>query len=272
MSNIPKPKTLPKPKRLQATDDLDSAEHQALLDFLWCNLEKVVVSWLQRRPEWLEKTAESAREKFAKTTSDILRTMEHCLKDNTDSAGKVRPAKERFEKSLSAVVLPPPPKEALLPLLSGKQYQQSITVVKCDRQGRDREEVVGYIDIGCTLRFPSDLTIDGCPMYSPAWGRFTSPEDRADNLARLNLEPVSWTIERNETLDIWFDVRSTLPRTGVLLQELRVLQELGDATMITLVCDEIPPHVAEVLKHEGFWCLSRQDINRLLGQKDVRST
>lgn len=268
MSHIPKPKMLPSPKRLRTTDDLDSAEHQALLDLLWGNLETVAVAWLQRRPEWLEGAAESARQEFKKKAADVLREMECCLKEKNDPGGKVSGAKERFEEALSAVIFPPPPEEALLSKLSRKQYQQPITVVKYDRRGQEREEVVGYVDIGCELNLVSSLKIGGCPSYFPSLAWRGSPEEKANNLARLALSQVSWTIERNETLDIWFDVRSTLPRTGVLLQEMRVLQELSDErVMITLVCDEIPPSVAELLKHEGFWCLTRHDINELLAEK-----
>lgn len=268
MSHIPAPKKLPRPMRLQSTDDLDSSAHQALLDFLWCNLETVVASWLRCRPEWLESAADSARVKFNEKTSEIVRDMELFIAENADLAGNVSTAKERFEKALSDVLLPPPPEEALIPELSRKQYQQPITVAKYDRQGLPRREIIGYIDIGCDLSLPSNLDIEGCPFYSKSWDSQKSRERRGNCLAELALGPVSWTVARHKKQNIWFDVRATLPHTGVLIQELRVIRELADSeTMVTLVCDQIQTQVAEVLKHEGFWCLSRNDIGRLLGRK-----
>lgn len=268
MSQIPAPKKPSRPKRLQATDDLDSSAHQTLLDFLWFNLETVVVSWLRCQPEWLGNKAKSAIVKFNEETSEIVRDMELFITENADPAGNVSAAKERFENALFNIVLPPPPEEALFPELLHKQYQQPITVVKYDRQGYHREETIGYIDIGCNLSIPSHLKIEGCPFYFQAWDRGESPERRRNHLTELKLGPVSWTVVRDEMQKIWFDVRSALPHTGVLIQELRVIRALADSkTMVTLVCDEIPKQVAEVVKHEGFWCLTRSDICRLLDQK-----
>lgn len=270
MSLIPKPKKVPTPKRLHTTDDLDSAGHQELLDLLWSNLESVVAARTQRRPEWLAAAAQAAQDKFNRQTSEILQDMELFLKAASSSCDsgaveKVRTAKSKFEKALSDVALQQPPADATLPLLSWKQYQQPITVTKHDRQGQSREESVGYIDIGCSFSLPSGLDIEGCPFHFQTWDIDDHACSNHDGheLSQLTMGQVSWRVNRNETQNFWFDVRATLPNTGVLIQELRVLRELAtENTVITLVCEEIPTPVAEVLRHEGFWCLTRSDISR----------
>lgn len=255
MSQIPKPKSTPKPNSVQKNDDLDTMQHQNLLDWLWTNLEDIVPLWIGKGDEWVEENCKKAVQSYQDKVNILRRAMTEAMEDtkNVEQAPAINTALKRIEKACSNLVLPKLPTDADIPTIARMHYQKEITVKKCNRSGDWRDEVAGYIDVELDLMMPASIAITGCPYYSEF-----SPQ-HVEKLARLTLEQAAWAVQRTERSRVWFDVRGTLPLTAVLVRELRVLQELaGPSVIIALVTEKtLPGNLEEILDHEGFWTLDR---------------
>lgn len=268
MSSIPKPKTLRKPRTLGPDAELDTQEHQQLLDWLWTNLDRVVPLWISTKHAIVEAESKKAIEAYEQRVKETLRAYQSCAKiaDDQEHVPALKFAIKRVEKHLLDVraSIPPLPDDANVTTVACKHYQNEITVHKYDRSGDGRDEIVGYIDIEADLGMFNTCWLEGCPavkadIFIEAFGK-----PSAEEYSKLQIPPVAWMVSR-EIQRVWFDVRATLPTAGVLIRELRVLQDLaGPGVIVALVAVEISEQLRALLRNEGFWMISQSEMSECL--------
>ncbi len=268
MSSIPKPKTVRKPRTLGPDAELDTQEHQQLLDWLWTNLDRVIPLWIVTKQAVVEDQCKEAVKAYEHRVEDTLRAYQRCaeIADDQEHVPALKLAIKRVEKHLLEVraYIPPLPDDSNVTTVTCKHYQNAITVRKHDRSGDRRDEIVGYIDVEADLSMFHSCRLEGCPAeridslledwYKPS----------AKEYSKKQIRPVEWVVSR-DTQRVWFDVRGTLPTTGVLIRELRVLQELaGPRVIVALVAVDISEQLRALLQHEGFWMISQSEMSERL--------
>ena len=268
MSSIPKPKTVRKPKTLGTDAELDTLEHQHLLDWLWTNLDRLIPLWICTKQEVVEDHSRKAIEAYKDRVEETLRAYHRCaeIADDQEHVPALKRAIKRVEKHLLDVraSLPPLPDDSNVTTVSSKHYQNEITVRKYDRSGDGRNEIVGYIDVEANLSMFNSCRLEGCPAekIDIFTERFRKPS--AEEFSKQRIRPVEWEVSRSSRR-VWFDVRATLPTTGALIRELKVLQELaGEDVIVALVADDLSEQLRALLRHEGFWSLSKSDMSQML--------
>ncbi len=269
MSSIPKPKTVRKPKTLGSDAELDTLEHQHLLDWLWTNLDRLIPLWICTKQEVVEDHSRKAIEAYEDRVKETLRAYHRCaeIADDQEHVPALKLAIKRIEKHLLDVraSLPPLPADSNVTTVSSKHYQNEITVRKHDRYGHRRDEIVGYIDVEANLSmFNSCRLVMGCPAEQIDIFTESIRKPSAEKFSKKQIEPVEWEVSRSSQR-VWFDVRATLPTAGVLIRELKVLQELaGEDVIVALVADDLSEQLRALLRHEGFWTISKSDMSQML--------
>ncbi len=251
MSTITKPKRIPKPKKLSGDDELELREHQELLDWLWTNLEAIVPDWISIKKELIDKWRKEATDNYRHGLESEAAYLAKALKGGglTDAdKAAIATALARFGKSLREGDIPPVPDEMVVCKLVEKVYQAQLL--------NNKKEVVGYVDAMAKVSLPSGLHLPGEILR---WPGDISPNELAKSVPQA---PEWWG--NREISAVFFDVRARLPVTAVLLQELRVLDGLARNQyrdpVVAIVVNEMPASVGEIVEHEGFWVLEREDF------------
>lgn len=268
MSSIPKPKAIRKPRTLGPDAELDTQEHQQLLDWLWTNLERLIPLWIATKGSVVEDQSKKAIKEYENQVEATLRAYRRCaeIADDQEHVPALKSAIKRIEKHLSDVRTSPPPlpDDSNVTTVASKHYQNEITVRKYDRSGDERNEIVGYIDVQANLSIFDSCRLWGCPVESINVYATGSRKPSAKAYSENQIRPAKWVVSR-ATQRVWFDVRATLPTAGVLIQELRVLKELaGPGVVVALVAEDISEPLHALLQHEGFWLISKSDMSQIL--------
>lgn len=271
MSSIPKPKVIRKPKSLSSDGELDTVQHQLLLDWLWTNLDRLIPLWISIKSEIVEERTNEAIKAYDDQVEETLKAYRRCseIADDHEHVPALKLAIKRIEKHLAAFRLAPPslPADANVTTVTSKHYQQVISVRKYDRSGDWRDETVGYIDLEAHLSMFKSCRLEGCPVERVNLMHEVLHKPSAAEYIQQHVRSASWDVSREEQR-VWFDVRSALPPTGVLIRELRVLQELaGSGVIIALVAADIPEVLHALLRHEGFWTVSQAELSERLSNE-----
>lgn len=168
MSSIPKPKTVRKPKTLGSDAELDTLEHQHLLDWLWTNLDRLIPLWICTKQEVVEDHSRKAIEAYEDRVKETLRAYHRCaeIADDQEHVPALKLAIKRVRKAPFGCtrISPAFASRFNVTTVSSKHYQNEITVRKHDRYGHRRDEIVGYIDVEANLSmFNSWRLVMGCP-------------------------------------------------------------------------------------------------------------
>lgn len=256
MSKIPKPAALPKPKSFQAMDEINTQEHQELLDWLWENIREIVEQWMfpPKNADDIKQDKIEAIEDFRNDASEIrdhLRTALHSNQDEDYWLG-IEIALKKAEKFLASMGIPKLPDDFNKFQIVEKHYQQPISIEKL-RSGDRQTEIIGFIDVDVLVNEPMSLSLTGLPLVN--W------MTKAAELEKVVFKKPKWKITRMSGKRMWFDVRTNPPLLAVLLRELKTLREIGGQdTIITVVVEDLPDHAIKTLSHEGFLVLSRKQF------------
>lgn len=251
MTNTSNLKVMPGGKTL-GDGEIDNHQHQAVLDWLWENVEAQSAFICKSQDEELESMQ-------AKALAEHYARLKNFIHDMTVVVDDPAYADEReviMANIARATVLldtpmPSPGPEVQLPSLQKRVYQHQITEQRPVSGSQARTVVCGFVDVAVTMLRAVTLKIDCVPYYPKHLKHVPK-----DFVARLELKSPRWTIGDTKAKDVWFDVRVKLPTTGQIVRELRELRRhAGDAATICVVATEVPPAVTEVLLQSGFGVL-----------------
>lgn len=288
MSELPKPKALPKPKRSGGDKELSDLSHQNLLDWLWNNMEIIVAGKWHLTDKTMQRMREDAIYRYKVDFNELMLGINRLAEANAShpSVSKLIQVHSRLENHLSAFEkrLGDVPFEFSAFTLKSKHYQPPVYVRKHDRDGNARQEVVGYVDASATITAATEIALKNIDEHG-RWTGFNVPygldprhrhgqikknDDAAfreyvDEVFSLGLPETQWAIRECREITYYLDVRAELPTTGELVRELRVLGDLvfhepKGRHRVALVGDGIPKDVVEILEHEGFEVFDRQLI------------
>lgn len=271
MSEYPKPKALVKPKSIGGDADMGSPAHDELLQWLWLNIEAILPRMFCVKDEWIAERRQAAIDKYLTR----VRGTEAKLKEfsNKGEAKKVRLkdpeydyaphseklllAAKRFEAHAARFSAPEIPVEKLLVSFMEKYFQYPLVTIKSAHTNRAMEEIVGFIDVQARMTRPCDLWLSDNSVAGFLW------DIEPEKLCALQPCAPEWQVNTT-TVKVYFDVRSELPASGVLVRELRTLHELiEEDALISVVVDSIPDTLRDILRHQGFFVLERSKFQDL---------
>jgi len=268
-----------KPRASYKKKDITDPEHDELMMWLIQNREGLVDAYYGDDEEELVDKSREALTAYRNKVNDLIEEVEAIASESGQLASVKNLARQRLKtiKTHLLVLQPEPLNEQFGRATIVEWYtQHTVNKIKHDRYGDRKEEFAGYVDLRMDIKEPGRIELTPAPRLSgPYVYQMSNILDKKEDDGE---EQTSIDLKRLEDLEIdepeWgyyvspvtvvCDVRTRLSTYGDLLQDLKTLRELHDHeprnVHIFLVVNNIPGEWKQIIEHEGFTVVAREEI------------
>jgi hypothetical protein len=245
-------------------EEVKTARHDEVLNWLVDSLEDVIDAVFSRAPDWLEREATAQRALGLGKIDDVCRRLEAIAAGRVDemsglsssrkhSAAVMDAARSKaaeFRRWMMKPAWPAPQttigKATVVRWEIMKPVLDVVPTPLSNRPGHARD--AGFVDLCVTFSSTDKLSLNGIPEFH-RYSLRDSGED-IDIVTGLTMGPLNWSaIQRDR--DLWISVRTGSFTLGEVLQELKTLRQLGESEHLVALCvDAIAPEMAAKILHE----------------------
>jgi hypothetical protein len=254
-------------------DELRSARHDDILNWLVDSLDLVVDRLFTRSPEWMEKIAGEKRAESRRHVEDVCRRLESISQSASDEVPRtgvpirliLDPATRDAARDKAAELsrwLECPDwdrcKNELgrAKLLNWEMLKPVAQVQPGKAPGRPpRRTESGFVDLCVSVQRTVALELSGLPEFRRS--SLVGAARDVDVLSNVAIGQLAWTAV-HATFDLWVTVRSGSFTLGEVLYELKALRQLEDGQHRVALCvDSLPVDTAGKLRHERLYVIEK---------------
>jgi nucleoid DNA-binding protein len=260
--------------RVTMDEELRTARHDEILNWLVDSLDLVVDAMLTRSPEWIEKMAGEKRAESRRHLEDVCRRLEAVAQGRGDDL-------PRMGGPAASSAGGGPPRDAArakaaelrawlehadwgrcagrlgrASLLSWEILKPVAQLQPSKSPGRPRRRVdAGFVDLCASVARAATLELGGLAEFR-RHSLVGSARD-ADILRDVTIGPLTWSASMAK-FDLWVSVRSGPFTLGEVLHELKSLRLLEDAQQRVALCvDGLSADMASKLRHERLYVIDK---------------